>query len=365
MQSKIYSSALVVLISLAAVFVVNGREAPAVQQSVGTLFSGGVGSSKVVMDIKRDGGTLSGSYYYRRSGSSNRLTLDGTIAADGTFTMQESDAAGKQTGEFKGKWREDANESGAVLEGQWLKPGQKDEGLNFYAIQQMIDFTSTKITTRETKESIKLKKATLSSEYPELSGNPNAAGFNRIAKAGVMRSLAAFRKDLASVSAADIKRMGEMGNYIDVGYSVEYADDDLISINFSEDTFTGGAHGSRNTLTLTYDLKAGRELKLADLFKPGAKYLTTIANYAMRDLKGRKDPESGENRGLAQDIFEDGAKPTAENYKHWNITKKGLMFTFPQYQVASYAAGPQTVIIPYANLKDIARPDGALAKVKK
>ena len=155
-----------------------------------------------------------------------------------------------------------------------------------------------------------------------------------------------------------------MGNYIDVGYNVEYADEDLISINFGEDTFTGGAHGNHNTFTLTYDLKGGRELKLADLFKPRAKYLTTIADYAIHDLKGRKDPESGENMGLAQDIFEDGAKPTAENYQNWNVTKKGLMITFPPYQVAAYAYGPQTVIVPLSKLKGIVISNGPLAKAK-
>ena len=121
----------------------------------------------------------------------------------------------------------------------------------------------------EFKETIKLKKAELSAEYPELSGNANAAGFNVIAKAAVMRSLAGFRKDLAGMTAADLRRYGkDMSNYIDVSYNVEYADEDLISVNFSEETFEGGAHGNHGTFTLTYDLKAGRELKLADLFKP-------------------------------------------------------------------------------------------------
>ncbi|MEP6947609.1 MAG: DUF3298 domain-containing protein, partial [Acidobacteriota bacterium] len=331
----------------AAVFAAVGPRVAA-QERAGSLFSGTVGSAKVEMDIKRDGGTLTGSYYYRKSGSGNRLMLSGTISGDGSFTMQETDAAGKQTGEFTGKWIEDPNDSGVALEGEWLKPGQKADGLGFYAFEQMVFFTSTKITTREFKETIKAKKAELSAEYPELTGHPNAAGFNQLAKALAMRSIASFRKDLASLTAADVKQMGEMGNYVDVGYNVEYADDDLISINFGEDTFEGGAHPNHGTFTLTYDLKAGREIKLADLFKPGAKYLTMIAAYALRDLKGRKDPESGENRGLAQDIFADGAKPIAENYKNWNITKKGLLFTFPQYQVASYADGPQTVIIPYS-----------------
>ena len=357
MKGNFYQFAAVVLIALAAVCAVMGQKS-------GTPFSGAVGTAKVEMEIKRDGGGLSGSYYYLKSGSANRLMLKGKIAADGNFAMQESDAAGKQTGEFKGKWEEDPNDAGAMLDGSWLKPGQTGDGAGFYAFEQMVYFTTTQITVREIKESIKLKKAELSAEYPELSGGANVAGFNQLAKAMVMKSLAGFRKDMAELKIADIKQMDQVGNYIDVGYNVEYADDELISVNFGDDIFEGGAHPSHGTFTLTYDLKHGRDVKLSDLFKPGSKYLTTIADYAMKDLKARKDPDTGENRGLAQDIFEDGAKPTAENYSNWNITKKGLLFTFPQYQVASYADGPQTVIIPYEKLRDIALPNGVLAKTK-
>ena len=358
MRFKLFVLAAVVFIGLAAV-------SSAFGQTGETLFNGTVGESKVELTLTREGESLTGDYYYRKSGSANRLKLKGTIAADGSFTMQEFTSAGKQTGTFKGKWKDDANASGAMLEGEWLKPGQKAEGLGFWAWEQMIDFTTTKVTTREIKEAMKPKKATLSAEYPELSGSANAAGFNAFAKAEVMKALAAFRKDMNSLTAADIKMMGAgMGNYIDVGYMIEFADEDLISVNFTESTFEGGAHPNSGTTTLTYDLKAGRQLKLADLFKPGAKYLTTIADYATKDLQNRKDPESGENMGIAQDIWEDGVKPTADNYSNWNITKKGLLITFPAYQVAAYAYGPQTVIVPYSYLKDIANPDGALAKSK-
>ena len=60
-----------------------------------------------------------------------------------------------------------------------------------------------------------------------------------------------------------------------------------------------------------------------------------------------------------------GAGANADNFQNWNLTKKGLMFTFDQYQVAAYAAGPQTVIIPFDKLKNILRKDGAAANLAK
>jgi hypothetical protein len=88
------------------------------QAAVGTLFSGSIGDAQIEMEIKRNGENLTGSYYYRRSGSAKRLTLKGTISPDGAFMMREMDAAGKQTGEFKGRWGEaEADENGAALSG--------------------------------------------------------------------------------------------------------------------------------------------------------------------------------------------------------------------------------------------------------
>ena len=321
------------------------------------------GTAPFNMSLNRDGTALVGSYYYLKSGAANKLTLRGVIAADGSFTLQEFDAAGKQTGEFKGKWSEDANDPGVSLEGDWLKTGAKD-AVTFTAEQQMVYFVgSSHFTTREIKETIATKRADLSAEYPELAGPAGAAGLNAAVKIRVDRSFAEFRKMMAGFTAADVKMTpADMRNYLDVGYSIEYAYDDLVSLSFGEDTFAGGAHPNHDFFTITYDLKQGKQLRLADLFKPGANYLKVIADYCATDLRARKDPDSGENRGLATDIFADGVKPTAENFQDWAITKKGLLILFPPYQVASYADGPQSVIVPYSALKGVALSNGALAK---
>ena len=356
MKSSFYKFVTVALFVLAATFAAMAQA---------TTFKGAVGDKKVALQLTRTGGDLSGVYYYVKSGSANKLNLKGTIAADGSFKLQETDAAGKATGNFEGKWRENPNESGVGLEGTWTKPGQKDDNLGFYAWEQMVYFTNTQIADREIKETIKPKRGEISAEYPELSGGTNAAGFNAAAKAAVMKAIATFRKDLTTLTADDIKVMNAngMGSYIDIGYNVEYADDDLISVNFGDDYFMGGAHPSHDTFTINYDLKNGKLLSLADLFKPGSKYLSTIATYSVADLKARKDPDSGESLGfLSDDVFADGAKPTVANYHNWNLTKKGLLITFIQYQVASYAEGPQTVIVPYATLKPMPTTNGPLAK---
>lgn len=336
------------------------------QESSGTSFKGSVAGVKVEMTLRRAGDQLQGSYFYVKSGPSNPLSLRGQIDASGHFTMQEFNSTGKQTGEFKGTWTDDPDQSGVLLEGEWMKPGGK-EGQGFALYEQLVSFTNgTRIINRQTSETLKAKRLELSAEYPELAGGGNYAGFNQLVRARITKELADFKKLMMGTSAADLKMLPEgMNNYIEISYNVEYADNDLISVSFLEGNFTGGAHPNYNYFTITYDLKTGRELKLAELFKPGAKYLETVSAYATRDLQERKAPDSGENLGLAQDMFAEGAKPAAENYQNWNITKKGLMFTFDPYQVGPYAAGSQTVIIPYARLREIASAGGWLAKMSK
>jgi len=336
----------------------------AMQEATGTRFKGSIAQAKFEMTLRRQGDELSGSYFYAKSTSANALTLRGKIDASGTFTMQEIDASGKQAGEFKGNWKDDPNQSGASLEGEWRKPNAR-EGQFFLASEQMVSFTNgTQITNKQIKESFKAKRLDVTAEYPELTGGPNVSGFNQIVKTRVTKVINEFKKEVLAMTAEDLKML-PAGMYIEISYDIDYADNDLISVRFLESTFTGGAHPNYQYFTITYDLKTGKELKLAELFKPGASYLETVSAYAIKDLQSRKMPDSDENMGLAQDGFDEGATPKAENYLRWNSTKKGLMFTFDPYQVGPYAAGSQFVIVPYAKLKEIIKPDGALAKMMK
>ena len=60
-----------------------------------------------------------------------------------------------------------------------------------------------------------------------------------------------------------------------------------------------------------------------------------------------------------------GAGADKDNFSNWNLTKKGLLITFEPYQVAAYAAGSQTVIIPYDKLKSVLKKDGIVSQIAK
>jgi hypothetical protein len=115
----------------------------------------------------------------------------------------------------------------------------------------------------------------------------------------------------------------------------------------------GAAHPGHENVTVNYDLGQGKELALVNLFLPNSNYLEMIAKYCIAELS--------KQLGDFFDAF--GAQPTAENYDDWNITPDGLLITFDTGQVSAYAAGPQTVVVPYHELQAAIDPQGPLGKI--
>ena len=155
------------------------------------------------------------------------------------------------------------------------------------------------------------------------------------------------------------------GSDLHIGYNIELAKDDLISVLFTVCSYSAGAaHPNSYSEAVNFDLKNGKQLRLSDLFEPGSKYLQTIAAYCIADLK-KQGKRQGEESMLDDDWVERGAGADAENYGSWTIGKQGLGITFDAYQVAAYAAGPQHVFVPYSALKNIIKADGPLAQFVK
>lgn len=331
-------------------------------QTVARTFRGYLSGKPIQMTLTRDGDKLSGTYFYTKYKTD--LKLSGTIDATGKFKLQETEAAGKKTGEWEGVWKDEPNNSGIFLEGNWKKPGAKDDdNLYFIATEQIIEFTNgVKLIDKNFKQENKAKRSTIENTYPEITGvdAATAAKFNAAVKKIVDGANDDYRKSVAEFTAADIKSLpGGMGLSNEVSYDVALANDDVVSLIFYNYNFMGGAHGSTSSTTFNYDLKNNRELKLADVFEPNSNYLKELSDYSIADLKPRVG-EMTDDEWLSK-----GAAADAENYRSWNLTKKGLQVTFDQYQVAAYAAGPQTVIVPYSKLQSILRKNGISATLAK
>jgi hypothetical protein len=194
---------------------------------------------------------------------------------------------------------------------------------------------------------------TLKLSYPVIAGtnDPHLLAFNQAAEKLAQDVSGGFRKDFQSVPSDP--NFGP--SFAQMTYSVTNGTHGLLSILFKVAfNASGAAHPNQYSLQLNFDLTRGKKLELSNLFLPNIDYLKIIADACKADLTKQNRLE-----------FQEGVLPKADNFKTWNISVQGILFSFDPYQVASYAMGPSQVLIPYSALKGSIDPNGLLAPLLK
>jgi len=125
--------------------------------------------------------------------------------------------------------------------------------------------------------------------------------------------------------------------------SVTYEDKNIISVEINSYSFTGGAHGFSSTRFLNFDKKKNKELETMELFKDPLGFENFV------EVKFRKQ----ENIPVTSSINATGFMfENNQFYLPVNIgfTGDGLKLFYEQYEVTSYAEGPITLTLPYAEI---------------
>lgn len=130
----------------------------------------------------------------------------------------------------------------------------------------------------------------------------------------------------------------------------------LLTIQFSEYSYLGGAHPNGVVLFSNIDTQTGRTVRLEDLFVDKFKdTLTKIAEKRFRVIRNLKPDDDLSEAGF---YFENNKFYINDNFA---ITKGGLRFYFNDYEVAPHVLGPTEFEIPYSELESIIKPNGKLA----
>jgi len=204
-------------------------------------------------------------------------------------------------------------------------------------------------TSEETNQTPPFK---ITAQTPQLTGSdePRVAGFNQRLNDLVKKEVDIWRQSFLQNNAPVVSN----GSTLDGTYTLISQIGDLWSFKFDFNFYSdGAAHPGLYSITLNYDLAQGKELALADLFLPNANYLETISQYCIGELSEQPGFEGP---------FADGAQPTKENYRNWNITPDGLLITFDMYQVMPGASGPIQVLVPYSALRGLINPEGVVGQ---
>jgi hypothetical protein len=126
-------------------------------------------------------------------------------------------------------------------------------------------------------------------------------------------------------------------------FTVTYNQNCALSLYFDRYEYTGGAHGMTVRSSDTWNLQRSRKVELQDLFAEEQNYKEYVTAYINQQIA--EDIASGDDM-----YFEDYAHLVVNNFKPNNfyLTEEGAVFYYQHYDIAPYAAGIRTFLIPYS-----------------
>jgi len=215
-----------------------------------------------------------------------------------------------------------------------------------------------------TNDELKLEKQTLEYEdlgahtktivnYPVMTGYEKQKAqtdFNNDIKNTVIQERDAFLNELAGT---ELPRITDPGSYFKADYEIINQIGHL-SLKLTFDTYvSGAAHPGGFTKAYNFDLLTGEKISWTELFDTDSNYLQVISDRCGQKLLVKNMEEE------FTDIvsIREGTKPNLDNFKTVNIGDSKLIITFDAYQVASYAAGPQIIEVPFNELRDVLKTD--------
>lgn len=163
--------------------------------------------------------------------------------------------------------------------------------------------------------------------------------------------LARMQADFIASYAPDFALPSYTNNWtLTASYEIYEHSADVASLVYTVGNYTGGAHPNYVYVTYTFDFVDQSLISPEDLFVRGRDPWATIAPLVEADLR--------DQLGDAADAswIADGAGATPDNYRAFALTEDALVFFFPPYQVAAYAAGGFEVRIPLDALEGVIRP---------
>ncbi len=134
----------------------------------------------------------------------------------------------------------------------------------------------------------------------------------------------------------------------------------IISLEYAENYFLGGAHPNSVRTFLNINANSGGKISLSDLLISGfEKRINNIAEIEFRKVRLLKPDD---DLGKAGFWFKDNKFLLNENFL---ITKDGLTFYFNDYEIAPHSVGPTEIKLKYDEIKDLINPEGLLASKLK
>jgi hypothetical protein len=147
-----------------------------------------------------------------------------------------------------------------------------------------------------------------------------------------------------------------------VDYAIELANDDFVSVHFTDYfRYEGAAQSNAISRTITWDLRHGRRVRFDELFTPGMGAERAIPGHALRELKRSF---AGEEWATDERLSRSVEHVVGDEDK-WLLGRRALTLVFDSAEIGPPGAGATTVEILYSALEPYIRPDGPLAPLTR
>lgn len=347
-------------LSVVALVVLSALATPARAQDAAPAWfdrtlRGTIGERPATMDLRREDDRLHGTFRYE--GDERDRWTTGTIRPDGRLLLDEYDDERRKVGILTGRFVHAAAD-GIVIRGTYvtgedsLPFALRDEDIAIGASGRL----RSRVVTRGDSASGYVVRAEVPTARPADEATAVEAArlhaLVRVADSIVREEIDPF------VSGLELDDPYAFGPPIpstwEVTWNARFASEALVSLEFDVYVYyTGAAHPNSHTFTLNWAMADRRALELGDLFRDGTAWVDVVSERAIERI--------GESMGewaVGNEWVRNGAGPDPANFASWTIDPAGLRIVFDPYQVAPYAAGPQTVTIPWDALVEVLEPDG-------
>ncbi|KAB5624083.1 DUF4163 domain-containing protein [Pseudomonas putida] len=182
-------------------------------------------------------------------------------------------------------------------------------------------------------------------EFPDFAQTDSLIASKNIERWGV-ELLDAHNEAVHSIKADPLPFMGAR---LKGRYSVMRRDEHILSLRYTIDSYYGGAHGSTETRVQNFTLSPFSPITLDELLinEQSLSSLSTIVRDALI--------EASSDRPI--DWMMEGTLPHAENFSCFTIGLYTVDFVFREYQIDCFAAGTETLHVPFDRLKNIVKPE--------
>jgi len=135
--------------------------------------------------------------------------------------------------------------------------------------------------------------------------------------------------------------------------TILYQNPDVLSIDIHSEGYVGGAHGFADRTLLTYDVKRGKRLTIADLIDPSSEGI--FQRVVEAQFRRAREIPHGESLSQAG-YFVTPGEPILipENFA---ITPGGLVLQYNPYEVAPWSYGPTEIVVPLEAFEGVLKSD--------